>query len=298
MNVFLTYILYFFFYSAVGWLVESVYCSIAARKWINRGFLTGPICPIYGTGAVVFAVCLGPLKDTAVIVSVAGKEFSITPVLVFVAGMILADIVEFITSVIMEKLFRARWWDYSDKPFNIQGRICLMHTLYWGVACIVFLYLVHPFVQKAAAELPQKAVYAALTVILIAFTLDLANAVRTAMDVRKVMDKVRKISDSVTKFANDIKNNVEVRYDEIQSSAAKRMERFTQWRSDLTKQVSELFESAGISFAGKRNEYKGKNRLFEKYPNLVKTAKKQMDSLEDFLLEIKNKFTDSDDEMY
>ena len=87
--------------------MESIYCSLAKRKWINRGFLTGPMCPIYGTGAVTFLICLSPIKESYAVPP------ALKPILLFIVGIIVADIVEFITSVLMEKLFHARWWDFS-----------------------------------------------------------------------------------------------------------------------------------------------------------------------------------------
>lgn len=124
-----TYVLYFFFYSAVGWLGESIYCSVGARKWVNRGFLKGPMCPIYGTGALAMAITLTPVKNLDIRVPMFGHDVLITPLLVFIAGMVVCDIVEFITSVLMEKLFHARWWDYSNKKFNIQGHLPRAHVL-------------------------------------------------------------------------------------------------------------------------------------------------------------------------
>ena len=111
------YILLFFFYSAGGWLLESIYCSIGEKKIINRGFLTGPLCPIYGTAAIVMVVLIyNPFRDNALVV--------------FLLGIVLCYIVEYITSYIMEKLFAARWWDYTYELLNINGRICLKHSLY------------------------------------------------------------------------------------------------------------------------------------------------------------------------
>lgn len=301
---------YYFFYSALGWLAESIYCSIGEKKWVNRGFLTGPLCPIYGTGALVFIVCLQPLKEALAPANLTWENLSVKQLavffagmfLVFLAGMILADIVEFITSVIMEKLFHARWWDYSEKKFNIQGRICLQHTLYWGIAAIVFLYLVHPFFEIFTEKLfPQespKALYIVITVILVIFVLDLINAVRNAMDVRKVMDKVKKLSESVTKAANEIRENVGVMVDEFQANAAKRTERFALWRAEMSKQMNEIFETFGSGFRGKSTEKKKINRLINGYPNLSSVAKKQMTRLEELLNEIKRRITDDDDEMY
>ncbi len=295
-------IFYYFFYSSLGWFVESVYCSLAAKKWINRGFLTGPLCPIYGAGAIVFIVCLTKLKETPFPIHIFGAEFSITPFLVFLAGFILADLVEFITSLIMEKLFHARWWDYSEKPFNIQGRICLQHTIYWGIASIVFLYIIQPFFGKYADKLfpPEapKALYIVIIVLLTIFVLDIINAVHNAMDVKKVMDKIHKLSDSISKVANDIKGNVEVRFDEFQASATKRAERFAAWRNDVSKQMSEIRETFGSSIREKSVDKEKVNRLLNGYPNFSRTTKKQLKTLEELLNEIKKRIKDDDDEMY
>jgi uncharacterized membrane protein len=297
---------YYFFYSALGWSAESIYCSLGERKWINRGFLTGPLCPIYGAGAVVMTVFLKPLKEVPVPVSIFGAKISITPLLVFLAGMILADIVEFVTSVAMEKLFHARWWDYSEKPFNIQGRICLQHTMYWGISSVVFVYLIHPFFSRYAEMLfpPEspKRVYTVILVILVIFVLDIINAVRNAMDVKKVMDKVHKLSDSITNMANDIKSNAEVKFDEFQASAVKRAEKFAAWRGDIAKQTSEIVATFGITMRGKsaaKEKSRDKvNRLINGYPNFRRIAKNQLIVLEELLAEIKKRITDDDEEMY
>lgn len=286
-------LLYYFFYSSLGWLCESIYCSIGEKKWVNRGFLTGPLCPIYGTGAVVFIVCLGPLKEYPIPVSVFGLTFSITPVLVLLAGMVLADMVEFATSVIMEKLFHARWWDYSEKPFNIQGRICLQHTMYWGIFTIVFLYLIHPFFQTYAERIPEKTVYIILSVVLLLFVLDLINAVRTAMDVKKVMDKVRKLTDTISKTAKDMRQSVETK-----TAYARRLDRYNTWKSDMLRQMSEVREVFETSLRSKKVDKEKINRLIKGYPNLNKVAKEQLNSLEDLVAEIKRRITDNDEEMY
>ena len=124
---FLRYLLLFFFYSTAGWVVESTYCSIGEKRLVNRGFMTGPMCPIYGTGALVMTLFMyNPYKDR--------------PLIVFLLGMLLCDIVEYFTSVIMETLFHARWWDYTYEFLNIKGRICLKHTLFWGIASVAFVF--------------------------------------------------------------------------------------------------------------------------------------------------------------
>lgn len=178
-----TYILYFFFYSAVGWLMESLACSSAQKRWINRGFLTGPMCPIYGTGAVALSLLLTPLRAH--------------PLLVCFLGMVITDVVELITGILMEKLFHTRWWDYTNRKYNFMGHICLRNTLYWGIATLGFLYLVHPFFSFILGKIPQPAIKLIVIIILIIFVIDLVHAFLAAADFRKISDALRKLYDKL-----------------------------------------------------------------------------------------------------
>lgn len=266
--------IYFFFYSALGWLVESIYCSLAAGKIINRGFLTGPICPIYGTGAVVMSLVLTPLKEH--------------PVLVFIVGLVVCDIVEFVTSYIMEKLFHARWWDYSNKWLNIQGRICFRHSMYWGIASVLFIYFVHPNIgEKIFSDMPAKYLYIILAVILVIFAFDLANAVRKAMDIKAMMDKLKKLKDNIT-----------AKYEESSESAAKRRERLKQLVSDYNDQISENINSITNYFKHDHAKEDKHNRMVDTYPNLESGSKKQLDKINSLLEEIKRLIFEDDSEMY
>ncbi len=122
-------ILYFFLYSMVGWVCECIYCSIPARRFINRGFMFGPYCPIYGTGAVVILLI--------------GSQFYYNPVLMFLVAMLLTTIVEYIAGWLMETLFQMKWWDYSKKRFQLHGRVCLKNSLLFGLMSVVLVYFVH-----------------------------------------------------------------------------------------------------------------------------------------------------------
>ena len=138
------YIFMFFFFSAVGWTVECTYRSLGEKRVINSGFNHGPICPIYGTGMLVLNVCLLPLSQPA------EKRFW----LVILLGMVLADTVEYLTSYLMEKLFHARWWDYSDKPFNLNGRIYLNGFLAFGAASALLVDRIDPALRKRMNTVP------------------------------------------------------------------------------------------------------------------------------------------------
>lgn len=266
--------IYFFFYSALGWLVESIYCSVAAGKIINRGFLTGPICPIYGTGAVVMTLVLTPLKEY--------------PILVFIVGLLVCDIVEFATSYIMEKLFHARWWDYSNKWLNIQGRICFRHSMYWGIASVLFIYFVHPNIgENIFADMPAKYIYIILAVILVIFAFDLANAVHKAMDIKAMMDKLKKLKDTIT-----------AKYEESSENAAKRRERLKQLTSEYNDQITENLNSISNYFKRDHAKNDKHNRMVDNYPNLESGSKKQLDKINSLIDEIKRLIFEDDSEMY
>lgn len=265
------YVLYFFFYSAVGWLVESIYCSCGERKLINRGFLTGPMCPIYGSGAVALSVCLSPIKRSPAIPEWA--EFIITLFL----GMIICDFVEFMTSLIMEKMFHARWWDYSNKPFNIQGRICLQHTAYWGLGTVVFMYVIHPPVEKLINMIPTKIAYIALGIILFVFVIDLINAVRVAADFRQLMDTLRTLTNTAKKHAENAKDM----FNKGGKHFADMTEEINNRADKLQQQFTEVLHEKISSMK--------KARFFNTSPNLKHKAEQEFSKLKSTVDELKDK---------
>ncbi len=140
LHTFSQWLIGFTFYSFLGWLCESIYCSIPAKRFINRGFLNGPFCPVYGFGALLVLFILQPFSDNMV--------------LIFLFGMLITSLLEYITSYLLEKLFHTSWWDYSNKRFNIRGRVCLKNSLLFGALCVLLVLLIHPLGQMMAASLP------------------------------------------------------------------------------------------------------------------------------------------------
>ena len=122
--------LWFVLYSVLGWVYESILCSVMSRSLVNRGFLNGPYCPIYGVGAVSVVLLLQGVTDT--------------PVALFFSSIVVTGVLEYFTSWLLEKLFHASWWDYHDFPFNINGRVCLYGALVFGVLSMVLMYWLHP----------------------------------------------------------------------------------------------------------------------------------------------------------
>ena len=123
--------LWLIFYSFAGSVYESILCSITERKCVNRGFLYGPLCPIYGSGAILIRLALGRLTN---------------PLVLFLSGMALCSILEYAVSWLMEKLFHARWWDYSHMRFQLNGRICLLGAVVFGAFAVALVLWIHPAV--------------------------------------------------------------------------------------------------------------------------------------------------------
>lgn len=141
------YIISFFIFSFLGWVWESIYCTIKERKWANRGFLYGPICPIYGSSAVLGLFAYDLIK--------AGLVMNLTWWKIFIIGFIVSMILEYPTSWVLEKLFHARWWDYSDLPLNLNGRTSVPTSAAFGVAAILIMKIIIPCADKILLSLPE-----------------------------------------------------------------------------------------------------------------------------------------------
>ena len=140
MSIWISVILYFIIYSFLGWCCETVYCSILQKKFVNRGFLYGPLCPIYGCGALLVLYLLRDVRA------------SILPL--FLSGMVVTTILEYLTSVLLEKLFHMKWWDYSAMPFNINGRVCLLNSCEFGALSVFVIMVLHPAVTRLVGRIP------------------------------------------------------------------------------------------------------------------------------------------------
>ena len=158
-----TWFLWLMIYSVIGWIYESTICSIGQRKLINRGFLNGPYCPIYGAGAVLVLLVLGRIQN---------------PVLLFFAGAVLTCSLEYLTSWLMEKLFHARWWDYSKRKFNIGGRVCLIGAIVFGAFSVVLILVLHPWVKSLTDRLTDTALTWICAILFIGIVSDLIVTVK------------------------------------------------------------------------------------------------------------------------
>lgn len=148
-------------------------CISEKRRWVNRGFIHGPLLPIYGTGAIVVLLFTIRVRDNAF--------------LIFLLGMIGATVLEYVTGACMERLFRMRYWDYSNQKYNVNGYICLTSSLGWGAFSVLLVMGIHVPVERAVLWLPQMAVDVAAVLLTVIFTADFTQSFNEAMDLKEIV---------------------------------------------------------------------------------------------------------------
>lgn len=173
---FVEWILFFYIYCFLGWVWESCYVSIKQKKWVNRGFMHGPMLPIYGSGAIMVLLSTLPVKDNLL--------------LVFICGMIGATLLEYITGVVMEAIFHVRYWDYSNEPFNLNGHICLVSSLAWGGFSILMIRVLHQPIEHVVLMINRTWAEIIAFVITLCVMVDMTQSFNEAMDLKEMLIKL------------------------------------------------------------------------------------------------------------
>lgn len=192
-NIFML-IISFLLYSFLGWILESIYCFIVDKKFVNRGFLIGPVCPIYGIGCLVIIIFLDKYRED--------------PVVLFCMAVIVCSILEYFTSYIMEKIFKTRWWDYSQKKYNLNGRICLDNLIAFGVLGLIMIYVVNPFVKDILQIIDPLLLKVITSILLILFLVDVSVST-------KIIYKIKGVGDSAL---NDQTEEINIKVKEALAS--------------------------------------------------------------------------------
>lgn len=212
------WIMFFSIYCLIGWAGESLYVSAEHKKWVNRGFLHGPFLPIYGSGAIIILFATLPVRNN--------------PILVFVLGMASATVLEYFTGFVMEKIFKVRYWDYTEQPYNLNGYICLGCSIAWGVASELLIMFIHKPVEKLVLGMNDLAVFVGAVVFLVYFCLDLTASAKEAFDLRKIIidaiesnEKLKRIErrmDIVIAFAEDDRKKFVARIEKLKDEGERR----------------------------------------------------------------------------
>lgn len=185
-DIVVKYFLYFIIYSFLGWSLEMLWQSIKDKKAVNRGFLIGPLCTIYGWGVLAIIILIG--TSTGDLLAV------------FLKAILVCSILEYSTSYIMEKLFKARWWDYSDEKFNINGRICLGTMIPFGLGGTFIIYFVHPIIEKFINGFSNNTLLITAIIIFVIFLVD--NIISFGV-LNKIKNQINYVKKDSTEYIRD-----------------------------------------------------------------------------------------------
>lgn len=222
------WLFFFYFYCFFGWVFESTYVSIKSRHFVNRGFMRGPFLPIYGSGAIMMLVVSMPFQDDLI--------------LTYLAGCVGATLLELVTGMTMEALFKVRYWDYSNQKFNYKGHICLSSTIAWGFLTIFMTQFLHKGVEKLVLSIPYN-ILTILTVVLSVYIVaDFTLSFKAAMDLRDVLIGLDKARAEMEKIQKRLDVLIAVANDERETRKLEREERADEWMENLEERFSKVRE--------------------------------------------------------
>ena len=181
------WVLLFFFYCFCGWVWESCYVSARQRRWVNRGFLHGPLLPIYGSGAIIILFATLPVAESLP--------------LIWLFGMLAATALEYAVGAAMEKIFKVRYWDYSSQRFNLNGHICLTSSIAWGFFSILLVRFLHPPIGRLLTRVPSLFVDPLALALTAAFTVDVVRSVQAALDLREALARLTEENEDLRRLA-------------------------------------------------------------------------------------------------
>lgn len=230
------YFLLFIIYAISGWCLEVTVKLIESKKFVNRGFLIGPYCPIYGYGALSITFLL--------------KKHTDDPLTLFIMAILICGILEYLTSYLMEKIFKARWWDYSQTKFNINGRVCLDTIIIFGLLGLFIIYISNPFLLGKIELLPQKWLNILFYSALVIYIVDNIISLFVIGYIRKAEEIVYKQLDNTEEITKKIKQILTERsilhrrlvnaYPKLEAARAKIKEKKEEIVAQLEEQKREL----------------------------------------------------------
>ncbi len=188
------YLWYFIIYAFIGWCTEVVYAAVSTGKLVNRGFLNGPVCPIYGFGVLAVIGLLTPVKNNLL--------------LLYAGSVVLTSAIEFVTGWLLEKTFNHKWWDYSEYPFNIKGYICFKFSLAWGTACLLIIYVIHPLIQNFASYINIEAGKIILSIFLTIITIDVIATVQSVLRLNIQLSKINEMGAKIRSISDDMAEKI------------------------------------------------------------------------------------------
>ncbi len=243
----------FLIYAFLGWGAEVAFAALEKGTFINRGFLNGPVCPIYGVGMLIVVLVLWPLKNNVL--------------LLFCGSALLTTALEGLTGLVLETIFHQKWWDYSGMPFNIKGYVCLKFTVLWGLAAAFVIGVIHPLIFTAIIKTPPVAGAVLLAVFAALFLTDLAITVAQLLKLPKKLNAMLELEKSLRALSDKIGESIS----ETTLAAAEK-------GGELMEENKTRLEALKVEYAKKSAELKRlaesrnlvHNRIFKAFPTLKK----------------------------
>ncbi|MBP3477628.1 MAG: hypothetical protein J6K48_15145 [Lachnospiraceae bacterium] len=224
------WLFFFYIYCFFGWCFESTYVSIKSKKLVNRGFMRGPFLPLYGSGAMMMYVVSLPFQSNIV--------------LTYIAGVIGATALEYVTGVTMETLFKVRYWDYSSKPFNFQGHICLSSSIAWGFLTILMTRVIHKPIERVVMAIPPNYLLCMTIVITVYMVADFTLSFKAAMDLRDILVKMEKAREEMVRMQRRLDVIIAFNNEEKELKRQEREERISELTAGLEQRFASLKEIA------------------------------------------------------
>lgn len=259
---------FFYIYCFIGWCYESTYCSIRDKKLTNRGFLHGTLLPIYGSGALALLLITNPVKDNII--------------LTFIFSMIGATILELVTGIAMEFIFKVRYWDYSKSRLNFKGYISLVPSLLWGIMGVLIMNVIHSPIERLVLQLEHKVLYIVVFIITISMAVDFTVSFRTAIDLRNILISMEQAKAELMKIHNRMDFIIATAGERVSNGKEFIFKEFGERKKHYEEQISikltslkdmkEVIENKldKISFISKENP-----KLYNKFKNEINKLRKQ-----------------------
>ncbi len=261
------WLFFFYLYCFLGWCVESVYVSIRTRHLTNRGFMRGPFLPLYGSGAVMMLVVSMPFQDNVV--------------MTYIAGCVGATVLEYITSVVMEALFKVRYWDYTRLKFNFQGRICLGTTLAWGILTIAMTEFIHVPIEMFVLSIPGRVLNVVTLTLTIWIVSDFALSFKAAVDLKEVLIKMEQMKKEML--------HIQKRLESIMTAANREVENYKEALSESVSTVKESWNE--VRSMRMEDVIAGIENKFENIKTTAQTrSSAYLESVKEELFELKTKY--------
>lgn len=257
------YFLYFIIYAFLGWTMEVVCKLVELKRFVNRGFLVGPICPIYGYGVLLIVILIG--NNTSDVLAV------------FLKAILVCSILEYFTSYIMEKMFNLRWWDYSKKKFNINGRICLNTMIPFGLLGVFVVYILHPIVSSLVLKLSSEVMLILATFLFIIYVADNIFSYFVMNNIKdEIKDSKKDNTEAIKKYMVKWLDNSSIFYRRIKSAYPN----FVIYVKNLSTSVKEINEKFQENYEEQMKEFKDNYReQLKEFKRNYKNQKHEFDSL-------------------